>query len=71
MPSMHRFRIEGMSCGHCVAAVTREILALDPDARVRIDLASGQAEIESGCEADRLIAAIAEAGYAAQPAPQA
>ncbi len=68
---MHRFKIEGMSCGHCVAAVTREVLALDPDARVRIDLASGQAEIESARTADQLIAAIAEAGYATQPAPNA
>lgn len=68
---MHRFKIEGMSCGHCVAAVTREVLALDPDARVHIDLARGQAEIESARTADQLIAAIAEAGYAAQPAPNA
>ena len=68
---MHRFKIEGMSCGHCVAAVTREVLALDPDARVHIDLARGQAEIESARTADQLIAAIAEAGYAALPAPNA
>jgi len=64
---MHRFKVDGMSCGHCVAAVTRELQAADPAARVQVDLALGRVEVDSSLPDERLLAAIAEAGYRAQP----
>lgn len=65
---MHRFKVEGMSCGHCVAAVTREIQALDPAARVQVDLAAGRVEVDSTLTTEQLITQIDQAGYAAYPA---
>ena len=31
---MQQFKVSGMSCGHCVRAVTQAIKALDPAAQV-------------------------------------
>jgi copper chaperone len=63
------FRVEGMSCQHCTAAVTRAIHEHDAHARVQIDLAVGCVMIESNRSADTLQAAITEAGYAVVGAP--
>jgi copper chaperone len=60
---MHTFQVEEMSCGHCVAAVTRAVHAVDAAAAVRVDLASKRVEIDSAADAVRLRAAIADAGY--------
>ena len=63
---MRCFKVEGMSCGHCVGAVTRELQAADPEARVQVDLALGRVEVDSSLSDERLIVAIAEAGYQAR-----
>ncbi|MDR3667695.1 MAG: cation transporter [Ignavibacteriaceae bacterium] len=58
------FIIEGMSCGHCVMAVRKELSRLD---NVKIDdLQIGKAKVEfddTKIEASRIINAIEEAGY--------
>lgn len=59
----HVFQVQGMSCQHCVKAVERAIRALDADARVHVDLASGRVEIESALPREALAAAIREEGY--------
>lgn len=68
---MHRFSVEGMSCGHCVAAVTRAVEAADPSARVEVDLTLARVTVGSALPEERLIAAIEQAGYKARPAPAA
>jgi copper chaperone len=35
------YRVEGMTCGHCVSAVIEEIEALDGVSTVTVDLAPG------------------------------
>ncbi|CAM2178406.1 Copper chaperone CopZ [Paraburkholderia sacchari] len=60
---MIQFNVEGMSCQHCVGAVTRAIHEHDAAAKVEIDLASGRVSIESKQSAEVLKAAIDEAGY--------
>jgi copper chaperone len=60
---MIEFQVEGMSCQHCVAAVTKAVQALDPDARVQVELQSGRVQVESKQNADALGTAIADAGY--------
>ena len=60
---MYELQVENMSCGHCVGAVTRAVCALDPGARVEIDLATGTVKVESGAQLAGISAAIAEAGY--------
>ena len=60
---MTEFKVAGMSCQHCVKAVTSSIQALDARARVEVDLASGLVKVESNQESAALKAAIDEAGY--------
>jgi len=55
--------VEGMSCQHCVAAVTNAIREHDATARVQVDLPTGQVVVESAQSVDALKAAINEAGY--------
>lgn len=61
--SMIEFKVEGMSCQHCVAAVTRAIRAHDAAAQVQVDLEAGRVTVESVQSADAVRAAIDEAGY--------
>ncbi|MEM5295915.1 heavy-metal-associated domain-containing protein [Burkholderia sp. JPY481] len=55
--------VEGMSCQHCVAAVTNAIREHDAAAQVQVDLASGRVVVESAQPIEELKAAIDEAGY--------
>ncbi|MEI6002007.1 heavy-metal-associated domain-containing protein [Paraburkholderia bengalensis] len=57
------FKVEGMSCQHCVAAVTRAIQEHDAGAQVQVDLSAGKVAVQSGASVDTLKAAIDEAGY--------
>jgi copper chaperone len=60
---MQVFNVEGMSCGHCVRAITQAVQAKDPSASVRVDLASKEVGVETALTADQVIAAISEEGY--------
>ena len=55
--------VEGMTCGHCVRAITRAIHTLDPDARVDVDLAQGVVIVEGQMLSDAAADAIAREGY--------
>ncbi len=35
------FRVTGMTCGHCVSAVTEEVAAIDAVSEVHVDLVAG------------------------------
>ena len=63
---MLELNIQGMTCGHCVRAVTRAVQSLDPAAQVEIDLASGRARIVSTQAAEALAARIRDEGYTVQ-----
>ncbi|CAI8849223.1 Copper chaperone CopZ [compost metagenome] len=60
---MQVFNVEGMSCGHCVKAITQAVQARDPAASVRVDLAAREVGVESALSADQVIALISEEGY--------
>lgn len=60
---MIEFQVEGMSCQHCVGAVTKAIHALDAQALVEIHLDDGRVRVQSPENADRLSQAIVDAGY--------
>jgi copper chaperone len=60
----HRFEVKGMTCGHCVRAVTDAVRRVDPAARVDVDLQQGTVEVDSTAEPDRLAEAIRDEGYA-------
>jgi copper chaperone len=57
------FHVEGMSCQHCVAAVTEAIHDRDAIAQVKIDLAGHRVIVDSQQPAEVLEAAIVDAGY--------
>jgi copper chaperone len=57
------FNVEGMSCQHCVSAVTRAIRERDAVADVRVDLAAGKVAVESSASVETLKEAIDDAGY--------
>jgi copper chaperone len=60
---MQVFNVQGMSCGHCVKAITNAVQAKDPAASVRVDLAAKEVGVESSMSADQVIEAIREEGY--------
>lgn len=59
------FTVTGMTCGHCVAAVTDEVSKLDHVNSVEVDLATGAVTVESDGPIDQIqfAAAVDEAGY--------
>lgn len=65
---MQQFKVSGMSCGHCVRAVTRAIQALDQGARVEVDLAAGVVHVDARLDAAQIQTAIREEGYEVVPA---
>ena len=65
---MQVFKVQGMSCGHCVRAVTNAVQALDAAAQVQVDPASGEVRVESGLSVEQVLAAIREEGYEVSPA---
>jgi len=60
---MQVFNVEGMSCGHCVKAITQAVQSKDPAASVRVDLASREVGVESTLTPQQVIEAISEEGY--------
>lgn len=60
-------KVEGMSCGHCVRAVTNALSEVTGVKSVEVSLEKGQAVIQAddGTEVSRLIEAVNEEGYSA------
>ncbi len=60
-----RYQVQGMTCGHCVQAVSQEVGALSGVQQVDVDLVAGAVTVTSERELDReaVRAAVDEAGY--------
>lgn len=63
---MQLFTVQGMTCGHCVRAVTQAIKHEDPAAEVQVELASKEVKVESTLSAEQIIRLMVEEGYQAQ-----
>jgi copper chaperone len=65
MSTTEEFTVKGMTCGHCVNAVTEELRAIDGVTEVEVDLESGKARVtsDSGIDRGTVAAAVDEAGY--------
>lgn len=61
---MIEFKIDSMSCGHCVGVITKTVKQLDPAATVEADVSSKIVKVESAQSRDALAAALTGAGYA-------
>jgi len=58
------YGVEGMTCGHCAQAVTREVSAVDGVDAVDVDVAAGTVTVSAADVADDAIAsAVDAAGY--------
>ena len=56
--------VTGMTCGHCVSAVTEEVSAIDGVDSVEVDLATGAVVVQASFDLTReqMAAAVDEAG---------
>ncbi|RBY92493.1 cation-transporting ATPase [Blastococcus sp. TF02-8] len=64
--STSTYTVVGMTCGHCVSAVTEEVNELPGVTAVQVDLATGGLSVTSDTAVDEsaVRAAVEEAGYA-------
>ena len=64
--STSTYTVTGMTCGHCVGAVTDEVGALPGVTAVQVDLETGALSVtsESPIDEGAVAAAVDEAGYA-------
>ncbi|PTR30458.1 copper ion binding protein [Rhodococcus sp. OK519] len=67
--STAEYTVTGMTCGHCVASVEEEVGTIAGVSDVAVDLKSGRLTVSSTAPlpVDAVTAAVAEAGYTAQP----
>ncbi|HEN8799284.1 heavy-metal-associated domain-containing protein [Pseudomonas sp. CM25] len=65
---MQVFNVQGMTCGHCVKAVTRAVQAQDGAAEVEVDLAARQVRVQSELAQEQILVAIRDEGYQAEVA---
>ncbi len=64
-----KLKVDGMSCDHCVMAVTKALKGVPGVERVvEVSLERGEALVEGNPNLDALIEAIREEGYEAKPA---
>ncbi len=65
MSTVSTWQVTGMTCAHCVAAVTEEVGAVDGVEAVDVTLESGTVTVTSEAPLDPAVvaAAVEEAGY--------
>jgi len=65
MPTTTTYQITGMTCAHCVSAVSQELSALPGVRGVEVDLGAGTARVTSDAvlPIDEIRHAVDEAGY--------
>ena len=57
------FTVQNLTCGHCVSTIPKALQAVDPNARVDVDLASKRVRVEAAQPREALASALADAGY--------
>ncbi|PWB82429.1 MAG: heavy metal translocating P-type ATPase, partial [Methylocystaceae bacterium] len=63
------FDVQEMSCGKCVAHVTKAVQSAEPEAQVKVDLTTGKVEVSpSPKDPEALAKVITDAGYPARVA---
>jgi copper ion binding protein len=70
-PTTHtaQYTVAGMTCGHCVAAVTEEVAKIEGVTAVDVDLTTGAVTVQSiePIDASAVAEAVDEAGYSVVP----
>ncbi|MFG1776477.1 heavy-metal-associated domain-containing protein [Micromonospora sp. NPDC049051] len=59
------YQVQGMTCGHCASAVSKEVGAIQGVSDVQVDVAAGRVTVtsEGPLETDTVRSAVDEAGY--------
>lgn len=60
---MIEFEVKDVTCGHCVATVTKAVGAVAPAAQVQVDLPTHTVRVDGAADAAAVESAIREAGY--------
>lgn len=60
---MLEFDVKGMSCGHCVKAITQAIKETDAGSEVQVDLATKKVKVKTTTPRQQVEGAIVEAGF--------
>jgi copper chaperone CopZ len=63
--AMFELTLPDMTCGHCVANVQRTVQALDPQARVDVDLSAHRVKVDTSASEEQVRLALEEEGYPA------
>ncbi len=68
-----QMKVTGMSCDHCVQAVTKALEGVAGVAKANVSLEGGLAEVETAAAgsipAEQLVQAVKEAGYDVEVLP--
>jgi len=59
----HEFKVDDMTCGHCVSRITKSLHVFDPEATVAIDLASRTVAVDGAADRSDYAFVIHDAGY--------
>lgn len=62
----HQLQVKGMSCQHCVKAITQAIQALDGGATVSVALPQGTVTVQTTLSREATTQAISDEGYEVQ-----
>jgi copper chaperone len=62
----HQLQVKGMSCQHCVKAVTKAIQAHDGSATVAVELPQGTVTVQTSLSREATAQAISDEGYDVQ-----
>jgi copper chaperone len=65
-PTTHELQVKGMTCQHCVKAVTKAIQAQDAQAEVAVDLGSHTVQVRTTLTLEATATAISDEGYEVQ-----
>ncbi|RQO55616.1 copper chaperone [Paucibacter sp. KBW04] len=57
------FKLPDMSCGHCVAAITRALGEVDDQAKLDFKRDTRELQVQSDLSREDLATALTEAGY--------
>lgn len=60
---MQKFKVSGMTCGHCSKSVTRAVEALPSVERALVDLDRGELTVEGAADEQTIRQAVTDAGY--------
>jgi len=64
---MTELKIDGMTCGHCSAAVKNALEKVAGVSAATVDLAAGRAHVDGNADVAALVAAVQDEGYQAAP----